>query len=201
MLSNEVLRTALTTLASLPPMSLAATQKLDQLANESLQQVLSSRVLSTSSLSYDEEYTNVYQCFEGVWILVSCDDATVWGWLLRKAARLATPPLFVMSQRLSKVKVKPSRLTICLIPTYLWLILTWLFRYVLKWMDLSLQSAAACKLSDNPVITLPKSFILDTVKMLRKALVSRCVSVASSLFLLQRKGRQIHRIWFCSYHI
>ena len=66
MLSNEVLRTALTTLASLPPMSLAATQKLDQLANESLQQVLSSRVLSTSSLSYDEEYTNVYQCFEGV---------------------------------------------------------------------------------------------------------------------------------------
>ena len=44
-------------------------------------------------------------------------------------------------------------------------------RYLLRWVEQSLLSASACKAEGHDVILLPKTFIIDTIAMLRTAMV------------------------------
>lgn len=47
----------------------------------------------------------------------------------------------------------------------------YMFRYILKWVELSLNSAAASKTASQDVIKLPKEFLKDTVALFRSSQV------------------------------
>lgn len=63
-LSNDVLRTALATLQTLPAMSLSSTHKLDRLGTESLQQVLA---FISVLLAWNTILQSLFSCIEIDW--------------------------------------------------------------------------------------------------------------------------------------